>query len=358
MAAPVLWGSEFSVNTKNTAGAQVESSVIAFADGSFLVVWADNNVGGDIVGQFFSADGTRKGEAFTATGSSAGAQGLPQAALLNNGRYVVAWSSRGSDPTDAGVWARIFDKQGQGGSDLYVGDPGVLGMQPLSVSALGDGFVVAYTYISSFFSSWKLHAYAFDANGNHIPDADGIPGVVVNTTGSVGDRFEVVELGDGHYAVFFDKVDSAQDTDGDIRCRVLSATGEEIVPEFRIPASDAGPQWTPSAARLNDGRIVVAWEHADKAGGDGSGSSIRGRIIDPQNWQSGQEFQVNIATTGDQGRPQLTALADGGFAVTYRDVPDPIGGGNSYIRIATFNADVTARGEVRLTAGAMRMKRP
>ena len=112
----------------------------------------------------------------------------------------------------------------------------------------------------------------------------------------------------------------------------------------------SGTQWNTSAARLNDGRIAVVWEHDDAATGDGSGSSIRVRIFDPFDPQPGQEFQVNIATTGDQAKPRLTALANGGFAVTYCDVPDPSESAYGYIRIATFDADGTARGEIRLTA--------
>jgi flagellin-like hook-associated protein FlgL len=48
----------------------------------------------------------------------------------------------------------------------------------------------------------------------------------------------------------------------------------------------------------------------------GSGSSSSGTITTPQ--KIGSEFQVNTYTTGDQNEPDITALSDGGFVVTWR----------------------------------------
>ncbi|MFC5481634.1 calcium-binding protein, partial [Microvirga aerilata] len=345
MAAPVLWGSEFTVDLKSTEGVQEETSVIAFADGSFLAVWTDREAGGDIVGQFLAADGTHKGEAFLVTSSPTGDQGAPQAALLSGGRYVVAWSS-GGGADEVGVWARIFSPQGQGGNDIYVGNTGVPANPLLSVSALGEGFVVAYAYTESFFNPLHVYAHVFDPSGVAVGSRIKVNGA----GGKAAFKSDVVALDNGQYAVFFEGEEYAGDRDGDIRCRVLSATGEEIVPEFRVPATLAGSQSSPSAARLADGRIAVVWEHGDATTGDHSGYSIRARVINPEGWASGPEFQVNLMTVGNQGNPQLTALADGGFAVTYRHVPDPLNGGGEDIRIACFDANGTTRGEIRVTA--------
>ncbi|MBD2746263.1 hypothetical protein IC232_06065 [Microvirga sp. BT688] len=45
----------------------------------------------------------------------------------------------------------------------------------------------------------------------------------------------------------------------------------------------------------------------------------------------------------------MTALEDGGFAVTYYNMPDPVNGAYEDIRIATFDSHGTARGETILT---------
>ncbi|MDP8918173.1 MAG: hypothetical protein M3O00_04720, partial [Pseudomonadota bacterium] len=344
MAAPVLWGSEISVNPKNTGSIQGSASVTAFADGSFLAVWTDRSADGDVVGRFFSADGTHKGEAFLVTRSSAGEQAEPQAALLSDGRYVVAWSGTGGTD-EVGVRARVFTQDGQGGDDLYVGEIGFTGAPSLSVSALGDGFVVSYAYVDGFLGPLNAYAHVFDANGGVVGSR-----TKVNGRGDAGYGSNTVELSNGQFAVFFEKEKSADDQNLDIRCRVLSATGGEIKSEFLVPATIEGSQSYPSAARLNDGRIVVVWRHEDEATGDKSGSSIRGRIIHPDGWKLGEEFQVNLTTEGEQGDPQVTALADGGFAVTYCNTPDPINGTESDIRTAAFDATATARGEVILSS--------
>ncbi|MBD2746264.1 hypothetical protein IC232_06070 [Microvirga sp. BT688] len=286
MAAPVLWGSEFSVDLKQTDGVQSDTSIIAFADGSFLAVWVDYKVGGDIVGQFFSADGTQKGDAFHVTHSLDGQQSMPQAAILSDGRYVVAWSSsNGAD--NPGVRARIVDQNGHGGDDLYVGETGFIGAPSLSVSALGDGFVVSYASSASPFSSSNIHAYSFAANGAPIASNVRVNG----PSGKAGYEPQIVELNNGRFAVFFEGEGYADDPDGGIRCRVLSVAGDEIVPEFRVPATVKGSQWSPGAVRLNDGRIAVVWQHMDEATGDKSGSSLRGASLIRKIGRSDKSFR-------------------------------------------------------------------
>lgn len=80
----------------------------------------------------------------------------------------------------------------------------------------------------------------------------------------------------------------------------------------------------PAVAALEDGRIVVVWQQsnildAPDVYGD---SEIYARIFDTDGTPVTDAIRVNNDTLGGQIAPQVTALADGGFLVSWtRDVP-------------------------------------
>ena len=52
---------------------------------------------------------------------------------------------------------------------------------------------------------------------------------------------------------------------------------------------------------------------------NGSDYDIRGQVFAADGTPvNGSDFLVSTANTGDQDVPQITALADGGFAVTFQ----------------------------------------
>jgi hypothetical protein len=86
--APLV--SDFFVNT-TTTGAQDEASVVALADGGFLVTWEDDNAN-LVRAQRFDAAGTKIGTEFTVKNGKSDADS-PEAALLTDGgpHRVRAW---------------------------------------------------------------------------------------------------------------------------------------------------------------------------------------------------------------------------------------------------------------------------
>ena len=86
-------------------------------------------------------------------------------------------------------------------------------------------------------------------------------------------------------------------------------------PEFQVNAFTAGNQLGPSVTALADGGWVVTWQSDLQ---DGSGSGIYGQRYTSAGLASGPEFQVNTFTTSDQLAPSVTALADGGWVVTWQ----------------------------------------
>lgn len=92
----------FTVNT-STTGVQYHSDVTALADGGFVVVWDDNNVGLEY-GQRFDAAGTAVGDQFVV--GNLGAEMAPTVEALSDGRFIVGFDQYGGDPD---VHTTIFD---------------------------------------------------------------------------------------------------------------------------------------------------------------------------------------------------------------------------------------------------------
>src|SRR5262245_15727305 len=102
-------GSEFRVNAFTT-GTQRSPSVVAAADGDFVVVWAGQGPGDSygIFGQRYDGAGSAAGSEFRINAYTTGGQGFPSAAAAADGDFVVVWSGNGPGDDD-GVFGRRYD---------------------------------------------------------------------------------------------------------------------------------------------------------------------------------------------------------------------------------------------------------
>jgi Ca2+-binding RTX toxin-like protein len=106
--------------------------------------------------------------------------------------------------------------------------------------------------------------------------------------------------------------------------------GEEFVLNIPTPNSPSGP----SVIGLEDGGFVATWY---KNVGENY-YEIIGRKFDADGTPAGDEFIVNTTKDGFQAEPDITALGDGRFAVTWYSVDDL----GIQTRGRVFNADGTA----------------
>lgn len=103
-----------------TIGRPGAASVAATSDGSFVVAWTDDPLGGPgggdgstqgIRARTVSANGALLSSAFLVNSFTTGAQTSPSVSSLANGDFVIAWSSEGSfgnDTSDESIQVRRF----------------------------------------------------------------------------------------------------------------------------------------------------------------------------------------------------------------------------------------------------------
>lgn len=78
-----------------------------------------------------------------------------------------------------------------------------------------------------------------------------------------------------------------------------------------------GTQDQPTIAALANGTFAVAWREGDVGSGDGAGTSIRARVFAADGTARGEAFVVNSTTAGDQSSPAI-AGADGRFTFAWQ----------------------------------------
>ncbi|GAB1459276.1 hypothetical protein MASR2M50_10500 [Thauera sp.] len=125
-------------------------------------------------------------------------------------------------------------------------------------------------------------------------------------------------LADGSYVVVW--VSSGQDgSSGGIYGQRFANNGEALGGEFRVNTLGNGDQSWPQIAALSDGGFVVSWQ--DSAGNDGSGWGNFAQRFDAAGNAQGGQFVVNTTTSSTQYHANVAGY-DGGFAAVWSDGSD------------------------------------
>jgi hypothetical protein len=297
------------VNT-TTAGDQAPPLVAGLAGGGYVVTWfssADQNV----YAQQYDAAGSRVGAETTVAHAGPGtASGL---AGLAGGGYVVLFTEGGAGgPTS--VLAQRMDASGHA-----VGGPAVVassadGSLPLagdSVEALPDGGWLV-TFHSEYMPPSPIengteYAQRFDASGAAV----GGPLTLAQTSGDLHTSTAV--LPDGEWVTAYNQFVNYHDG-------LVAATGQFSAtgaPEHAntINPSPTSTEVAPAVAVLASGHEAVVWFTPDQ---QPTWYHLQGQLFDASGAPLGSAFDLANAQGLLVGSaPQVTALADGGFVVSW-----------------------------------------
>ena len=106
--------------------------------------------------------------------------------------------------------------------------------------------------------------------------------------------------------------------DAGVKARIFNADGTEAVSEFLVNELTNDAQWGPGITALAGGGFVVTWQSDDQQQGDTSSWGVKARIFNADGTEAVSEFLVNEFTNDYQWGPSITALEGGGFVVTWR----------------------------------------
>ena len=136
---------------------------------------------------------------------------------------------------------------------------------------------------------------------------------VESTTSGHQMRADVAVLADGSHVIVWDTEN--KDASGSaVVFAIFGPTGAQTSFEVQVNGTTTGNQERPSVTALTDGGFVVTWETPN----DGSSAGIYARQYDSTGTALGTEFRVNSTTASTQMHSDVTGLTDGGYVVTWQ----------------------------------------
>jgi len=124
----------------------------------------------------------------------------------------------------------------------------------------------------------------------------------------------------GFIAVWVDWSNNPDGTYADIHAQVFDASGAKVGGEFVVNTGMQNSQTEPRVTCLSNGNFVVSWR--DALDPYGEETNIKAQIFTPSGAKVGSEFLANTITYEAQAAPSITALAGGGFVVTWQDLSE------------------------------------
>ena len=306
VAAPgaFLASAETLVNT-TTVDYQQAPQVAALAGGGHVVAWSSHGQDGHSWGiytQRFDAAGAKLGGEVQVNTATSGDQYSPAVAALAGGGYVVVWHSP-QDGSGYGVYGQRFDAAGTKVGGEFRVNAGTSDTQyQAAVTGLADGgFVVAYIYGTEM--SLRMYGPDGAARGGDL--------YWLNTSHAGNQTFpRLAALPNGGFVAVWQGLDNYGDG---TFARIFAPDGTPLGNDFQVNSAFLTNQQQPAVAVLADGSFVVAWQAIQDANGWG----VFARRFAADGTALGNEFQVNTTELSNQYEASITALADGGFAVTW-----------------------------------------
>ncbi len=268
-------GNEFQANT-GVAGDQTEVKVAKAADGRFVMVWTSvgqDGSGGGIYAQLYDAEGNPLGSETRINTTTPGDQSEPDVAMDDAGNFVVVWTSDGQDGNAKGVFAQRFNSNGNAiGSEFRVNTFTTGDQRNVSVAMDATGnFVVAWQSSNQDGGFSGIYATRFDAAGNALDVPSGPPGVK----------------------------------------------------EFRVNSYTIDDQSHPDVAVNASGQFVISWESKNQDGDeygvyakrfDSNGNAL----VSPLGAPTESEFRVNTVVFKNQQASSVAIADNGDFIVVWQ----------------------------------------
>ncbi|MFL6858509.1 MAG: calcium-binding protein, partial [Allosphingosinicella sp.] len=376
-AAGATQGAAFRVDT-DTVGEQRAPAILGASDGGFLVAWQDGATS-DIRAQSFAASDGAIGDIALSVGQigrnavenvqaaivSASGAALndtysyelvadPAGAFrLEGDRLIVADTEllhafqgdsvaltlRATDP-NGNVRTETIDVPlaAAAASPLYEAQPQFV-VAAQSASTLPQPGKLAALPGGGFFATWVQSDPANLSRMQVMGRAyasDGIAGATVTVSSlAAPSNLEATAtvLANGTLLVTW-----ATSTNADVKAQLLDPGGAKIGGEFFVNTSTAGSQFHAQATALAAGGFLVTWFDGGTTGGDASGGGIKAQLFTSAGVKQGGEILVNATTDGVQTSPSVAQLGTGDIVVAWTDASAASDGSERAVRARILSA--------------------
>ena len=308
-------------------GPQEDPRITVLNDGRWVVLWTSGGQDGSSLGvyqQVFSADAEPLGAETRINSVIEGAQLEQQIAPLLDGGWVVVWKSEWQDGSSFGVYQQVFDAAGNptGPETRVNGTVANTQSTPQIVVLPNGGWVVTWQSFGQDGSGWGIYQQVYGAD--HQPIGSEARVNVEHRNDQFSARMSALE--GGGWVVIWRSQD--QKAGWEIFQRLYAADGT-VTAETRVHLANAGDQTDAQIMPFSDGGWVVTWQSPGASGLD-----IFQRVFNADGTARTQDIRVSSHETGDQILPQITALDSGGWVITWQsDGQDEVFGSGIYQQV-------------------------
>ena len=314
----------------------------ALGDGSFLVTWAGNNNGSyGIYAQRLSAQGVAMGDpvqlasSATNTYSNALDSVISVTAINDAGAYAVAWTGKNSASTDSSIYTQLFNADGS----------------PISAAVKLDGAASAQDIapqIATLTDGSYIVTWYINGGGVYVQRFDDAGVAVGNTVpliaqGSSNNASpQVTVLDSGSYVVTWQGQTSG---DYHIYVQQFDATGTASTNTPVVLDASTGNstnyETLPQITALANGGYVVTWSGYNYSNSNYN-SSTYVQQFDANGARVGSIVELNGASNSNFGSeytyPYVAALTGGGYAITWMEYTDTNGSDDYTVFVQQFSA--------------------
>ncbi|MFN0190887.1 MAG: calcium-binding protein [Aestuariivirga sp.] len=317
MPAPIKWTPDFELlNLENPEG---EPWLSASPDGRFSLIFFETPPGlpafTDLEERIYTAAGVEQ-SAIGTTFSAAAIEHQPSSAYLPDGRRVYVWTE---EPVAGGgnledVYAEI--RFGNNIVDVarFLVTGGAGRQHDPIVAANGTGFAVALADDSVAGGQLILKFYNIAGTPVNTVLAPNAPQTVATGSADQYRDVEIAALANGNYVVVWDSQFNA-----DVFARVYSSGGVAQSGVIDVQTGAPGASF-PDVTALADGRFAITY--AEFVAG-----LVRGRIFNADGTPDGLSFAIGSGAANDtDNQVQTAALHDGRFVTVWKTIAGEIAG--------------------------------
>jgi hypothetical protein len=306
-------GGEFRVNSYTT-DSQLSPSVAMDADGDFIIAWSSKGQDGSDYGIYakrFNAAGVAQGGEFLVNTFTTGSQSQPAVAMDANGDFLVSWSSSGQDGSLSGIYAQRYNASGLAqGNEFKVNTYTTSNQQHPSVAINPDGeFVISWSSDGQDGGNFGIYAQRYNAAG--LTQGDEFR---VNSYTTSQQLYPDVAMdSSGSFIIAWNGI-GLGDTSSGIYAQLFDSAGNTRGGEFRASTQTGNYKDLASVEMDSDGDFVISWNSSNQ---DGSSYGVYAQRYAASGVRLGREFRVNTYTTDQQWFSALAMDADGDFIISW-----------------------------------------
>lgn len=333
---------EFQINDE-IEGIQNVGDIVELENGNLFIFFVsrDNNHAGTdndnyhVAAKILDPLGRVVVSEFQVNDEIEGLQSPVYAELLSNGNVIVLWPSLDlntpfEDNDTRYLAAKILSPEGATiVPEFQVNDEIEGAVYGPSALTLEDGNVFVtwesrdlnnpFTDNDTSYRAAKI----LDVDGATVVSEFQVNDEVDGSQGAAYMFLPSVDLGNEKIMVFWSSQDnntSFTDTEVPyIAAKIIDYNGNTVLSEFQVNDEIEGGQFAPSAIRLNNGNIFVAWNSLDlnHAGTDNDNYHIAAKILDEDGETVVSEFQVNDEIEGGQRAFSVDKLSNGNVFIAF-----------------------------------------